>query len=96
MPQLLLFNAADEVSCRAGAIKCSRCRASFARSAQLSPTEFGSPVGSATRRPIERNKELGKHLIELVHGQAALGPEKDLPVNERPMESDKQERWRNW
>src|SRR6266700_5972861 len=26
----LLFNVADEVSCRAGAIKCSRCRASFA------------------------------------------------------------------
>src|SRR5947207_12762278 len=24
------FNVADEVSCRAGAIKCSRCRASFA------------------------------------------------------------------
>src|SRR4029453_7328212 len=29
-PQLLLFNDAGEVSCRAGAIKCSRCRASFA------------------------------------------------------------------
>jgi hypothetical protein len=27
---LLHFNDADEVSCRAGAIKCSRCRASFA------------------------------------------------------------------
>ena len=26
----LLFNGADEVSCRAGAIKCSRCRASCA------------------------------------------------------------------
>src|SRR5207248_2372056 len=26
----LPFNAADEISCRAGAIKCSRCRASFA------------------------------------------------------------------
>src|SRR5438094_6581198 len=26
----LPFNVADEVSCRAGAIKCSRCRASFA------------------------------------------------------------------
>jgi len=26
----LPFNAADEVSCRAGATKCSRCRASFA------------------------------------------------------------------
>src|ERR1700682_3024051 len=26
----LHFNDADEVSCRAGAIKCSRCRASFA------------------------------------------------------------------
>ena len=30
VPQLLHFNDADEVSCRAGAIKCSRCRASFA------------------------------------------------------------------
>jgi len=27
---LLHFNVADEVSCRAGAIKCSRCRAPFA------------------------------------------------------------------
>src|SRR6266498_5821709 len=26
----LPFNVADEVSCRAGTIKCSRCRASFA------------------------------------------------------------------
>src|SRR5437763_759641 len=26
----LHFNGADEVRCRAGAIKCSRCRASFA------------------------------------------------------------------
>src|SRR6266498_4239254 len=31
IPRLPLpFNVADEVSCRAGAIKCSRCRASFA------------------------------------------------------------------
>src|SRR6266567_5286307 len=29
-PWTLPFNDADEVSCRAGAIKCSRCRASFA------------------------------------------------------------------
>src|SRR5205809_2888780 len=29
-PWTLPFNVADEVSCRAGAIKCSRCRASFA------------------------------------------------------------------
>ena len=33
------------------------------RSAPPSRTEFGSPVGSATRQSIKRNKELAKHLI---------------------------------
>src|SRR5438094_9069583 len=62
IPRLPLpFNDADEVSCRAGAIKCSRCRASFApiRTA-FARAEFGSPVGPATRRSIKRNKELAK------------------------------------
>src|SRR5438034_3138254 len=55
----LPFNDADEVSCRAGAIKCSRCRASFAPiPGAFAHTEFGSPVESATRRSIKRNKEL--------------------------------------
>ena len=56
----LAFNDADEVSCRAGAIKCSRCRASFAPIRAASRAEFGSPVGPATRRFIKRNKELAK------------------------------------
>ena len=56
----LHFNDAYEVSCRAGAIKCSRCRASFAPIRAASRAEFGSPVGPATRRFIKRNKELAK------------------------------------
>jgi hypothetical protein len=58
----LHFNDADEVSCRAGATKCSRCRASFAPILPHSRTEVGSPAGPATRRPIKRNKELVKLL----------------------------------
>src|SRR6266516_1155167 len=34
------------------------------RSAPHSRSEFGSPIGAATRRSIKRNKELEKHLIE--------------------------------
>ena len=56
----LLFNDAYEVSCRAGATKCSRCRASFAPIRAASRAELGSPVGPATRRVIKRNKELAK------------------------------------
>ena len=36
-------------------------------------TEFGSPVGPATRRSIKRNKELEKHLIESIHSQGGRG-----------------------
>jgi len=49
-------------------------------------TEFGSPVGPATRRPIKRNKEPPKHLVESIHSQARRRCEKNLPLNERPME----------
>ena len=56
----LHFNDAYEVSCRARATKCSRCRASFAPIRAASRAEFGSPVGPATRRFIKRNKELAK------------------------------------
>src|SRR5207302_6107985 len=50
----LHFNDADEVSCRAGATKYSRCRASFA------PIRFRNwfPRCSRTRETIKRNKEL--------------------------------------
>ena len=46
----LHFNDTDEVSCRAGAIKCSRCRASFApiHGAFFCAPEIGSPAGSTT------------------------------------------------
>jgi hypothetical protein len=55
----LRFNAADEVSCRAGAIKCSRCRASFAPiRPEFSGREVGSPAEPATHRSTKRNKEL--------------------------------------
>jgi len=56
------------------------------RSAPLSRTEFGSPVESATRRSIKRNKEPPKHLVESIHSQARRRCEKNLPPNERPME----------
>ncbi|PYK08593.1 MAG: hypothetical protein DME61_09455 [Verrucomicrobia bacterium] len=56
------------------------------RSAPLLRTELGSPVGPATRRSIERNKELLKHLIQSVRRQAGHWPRKSLPVNERAME----------
>ena len=56
----LLFNDADEVSCRAGAIKCSRCRASFAPIRAIVVRENWVPVGPATRRSIKRNKELSE------------------------------------
>src|ERR1043166_833721 len=62
----LPFNVANEVSCRAGAIKCSRCRASFAPiGSRFRATEFGSPAGSTTRQSIKRNKELAETLRPL-------------------------------
>jgi len=56
----LLFNDADEVSRRTGAIKCSRSRASFAPIRAILCAKIGFPVGPATRRSIRRNKELSK------------------------------------
>src|SRR6266404_1899131 len=58
---LLPFNDADEVSCRAGAIKCSRCRASFApifsafAKQKLVPPQDRQPID-----PFSENKELTK------------------------------------
>jgi hypothetical protein len=59
-PRLPLpFNDADEVSCRARAIKYSRCRASFApiRSA-FAEQRLGPPQDRQRGRSIKRNKEL--------------------------------------
>ena len=41
-------------------------------------TEFGSPVGPATRRPIKRNKEPPKHLINSICSQTKRRSEKEL------------------
>src|SRR5881227_2313852 len=54
----LHFNDADEVSCRARAIKCSRCRASCAPIRTAFPVGIWFPRWGDTRRPIKRNKEL--------------------------------------
>src|SRR6266568_6244913 len=51
----LHFNDADEVSCRAGAIKCSRCRAPFAPIL----SELVPPL-TRSSRIIKRNKELAE------------------------------------
>src|SRR5436190_2182013 len=54
----LPFNDADEVSCRARATKCSRCRASFAPiPPAVAVWKLGSPLIRSSRI-IKRNKEL--------------------------------------
>src|SRR5213595_4065410 len=45
------------------------------RSIPLSRIEFGSPVGTATRRPLSETKNWRKHLIESNHSQASRGLE---------------------
>ncbi|PYJ52448.1 MAG: hypothetical protein DME87_00110 [Verrucomicrobia bacterium] len=69
-PQLLLFNDADEVSCRAGATKCSRCRASFApiRSAFAGGIWFPRWTGYSAG-PLSETKNWSKHLIESIYSQ---------------------------
>src|SRR6266487_1033012 len=53
----LPFNVADEVSCRAGAIKCSRCRASFApiRTA-FAERNLGPPLDRLLADPLSETK----------------------------------------
>src|SRR6266705_549817 len=53
----LPFNDADEVSCRAGAIKCSRCRASFApiRTA-FAERNLVSPLDRPLADPLSETK----------------------------------------
>jgi hypothetical protein len=57
--------------------------------------EFGSPVGTATRRPLSETKNWRNHLIESIHSQASSGLEKDLPVSKCAMDSHSQQRWRS-
>src|SRR5947207_15590707 len=56
-PWTLPFNVADEVSCRAGAIKCSRCRASFApiRTA-FAERNLVSPLDRPVADPLSETK----------------------------------------
>jgi hypothetical protein len=49
--------------------------------------EFGSPVGTATRRPLSDTKNWRNHLIGSIHSQASHWLRKNLPVNKRAMES---------
>jgi hypothetical protein len=59
-PQFLLFNDADEVSCRAGAIKCSQCRASFAPIRSAFARGSGFPVEPALADPLSETKNWGR------------------------------------
>src|SRR3989442_7954283 len=60
----LPFNDADEVSCRAGAIKCSRCRASFApiRTA-FAERNLGPPLDRPLADPLSETKNWRNLLI---------------------------------
>src|SRR4051812_3576913 len=68
----LPFNEADEVSCRAGAIKCSRCRTPFA---PIQPAVAGRKLGpplTRSGRAIKRNKELS--LVSQAHRRSQIRP----------------------
>lgn len=71
-PQLLPFNDADEVSCRAGAIKCSRCRASFAPiCAVFSAQNLVPPLDRPLTGPLSETKNCPKHLVNSNSSQAS-------------------------
>ena len=73
-PQLLLFNDADEVSCRAGATKCSRCRASFAPIRNAFARGIWFPRWTAySAGPLSETKNWSKHLIESIYSQTRRG-----------------------
>src|SRR5947208_7844107 len=87
------FNDADEVSCRAGAIKCSRCRASFAPIHTALADRIWFPRWNGHSPSIKRNKELEKpsDRVESQSSQSRL--RKNLPVSKCPMKSQRQARW---
>jgi len=59
----LHFNDADEVSCRAGATKCSRCRASFAPNPRrVCRRNLVSPLNRLLADPLSRTKNCTKFL----------------------------------
>src|SRR5436190_5810499 len=68
----LPFNVADEVSCRAGAIKCSRCRASFApiRTA-FAERNLVSPLDGLLADPLSETKNWRNPLTEKCDSQVS-------------------------
>jgi hypothetical protein len=73
----LHFNDADEVSCRAGAIKCSRCRASFAPIRAVFAHGIWFPRWIwLLAGPFSETKNWRNHLIESIHSQARGSLEK--------------------
>jgi len=67
----LHFNVADEVSCRAGATKCSRCRASFAPiRPEFSGRKLVPPLNRPLTGPFSETKNWQKLLIRNFRRQA--------------------------
>src|SRR6266516_6938380 len=86
-PQLLLFNDADEVSCRAGAIKCSRCRASFAPIHSALADGIWFPRWNGHSPSIKRNKELEKPSDRVESQSSQSWPRNNLPLDKCTMDS---------
>src|SRR5438132_2464257 len=83
----LPFNDADEVSCRAGAIKCSRCRASFAPIHTALADRIWFPRWNGHSPSIKRNKELEKPSDRVESQSSQSWPRNNLPVDKCAMDS---------
>src|SRR6266480_3385360 len=83
----LYFNAADEVSCRAGAIKCSRCRASFAPIHSALADRIWFPRWNGHSPSIKRNKELEEPSDRVESQSSQSWPRNNLPVDKCAMDS---------
>src|SRR5207247_2754409 len=84
---LLSFNDADEVSCRAGAIKCSRCRASFAPIHSALADGIWFPRWNGHSPSIKRNKELEKPSDRVESQSSQSWPRNNLPLDKCTMDS---------
>src|SRR5947208_14875274 len=82
-----LFNDADEVSCRAGAIKCSRCRASFAPIHAALADRIWFPRWNGHSPSITRNKELENPSDPVESQSSQSWPRNNLPVDKCAMDS---------
>src|SRR5438046_7921712 len=80
----LPFNDADEVSCRAGAIKCSRCRASFApiRTA-FAGRNLGPPLDRPLADPLSETKNWRNLLTGKCDSQVNHSAKPTLPLRAR-------------